>query len=734
MNVLASLSRRRLVLFAALWLTALRLPVTGQASPAQKATDRPRFGVSTAAVLVDVVVRDKKGVPIAGLTADDFDVFEDGVRQTLISCDAVAGVTPAMPAPSTPTGPAVVSPKVAATTPGAMTEAPANGQTVVALVFDWLSEQPRAEAWKAARTLIDDMKPGDYAGVFSIDRALHRLVPFTRDTTALSAGFGLALTRPRPSTARQQGAQASALLSRPETSPTASAENAGNSVSTNGAPTGPNGEPASATAASDQIIAGFLQEIDDFDRYADKETQASAASDSLRGLVQMLAPLPGRKTVVLFSEGLAITNATVDRWRRLQDEANRQNVTFYTFDAVGLRVQSQQAEMGRVIGSQGGTGYSRGLYGDGMERRTEALLGGTTHGLAELALSTGGQYISNTNNLTSAFAKVNEDRRSYYMLSYSSSNPALDGSYRAIGVKVRRPGVTVRARRGYVASPTIERVDKRDYEAPAVAALSMKPPPASFPFRLTALSTPMPGQPGMVALVAAIDASALTLNTDATTSRYSGQATVLTRVMSGTGEVLSTRSQHYDLSGDLAKLDAARAAHILYFASPDLPPGSHVVEWVVRDDESGHASVARSTVDVPADERPVVGDLILVERSEKSPKDVSAERNPLAWDGLLIYPRFGEPLSLATDRSLSFALPMVIAGDAAPTAQLRLLSGNRLIAELPFELGTPGKDGRVVALGHMPITSLPPGSYELQVTVAGGGRREIRSAEFTVIK
>ena len=93
----------------------------------------------------------------------------------------------------------------------------------------------------------------------------------------------------------------------------------------------------------------MLAALDAGQHYIDKEVQANAGTDSLRGLVRLLAPLAGRKTVVLFSEGLSITNGSIDRWHRLQNEANRHNVAFYTFDAMGLRVQSQQAAMGRGI-------------------------------------------------------------------------------------------------------------------------------------------------------------------------------------------------------------------------------------------------------------------------------------------------------------------------------------------------------------------------------------------------
>ncbi len=722
------MSRRPLALVGALWLVAASAPAARQAGQTK---DAPKFISQTSAILVDVVVRDKKGAPVLGLTAADFDVFEDGVRQKLISVDAVGSATPAEPiAPVAPVAPVAPIAPVAPVTPDSPPTT--SGQTVVALVFDWLSEESRFAAWKAARSLLDDMKPGDYAGVFEIDHSLRRIVPFTNNTVALNAGFQEALEHPKPGTSRMTGALVNALAPRPETSPTAGAEESGTPTTSATAPaTGADAGSGSADAA----FAAMLAALDAGQHYIDKEVQANAGTDSLRGLVRLLAPLAGRKTVVLFSEGLSITNGSIDRWHRLQNEANRHNVAFYTFDAMGLRVQSQQAEMGRRIRPQFGDEYSVGQSRDGMEGRLESLLGGPTHGLAELANSTGGQYISNTNDLTSAFRKVNEDRRYYYMLAYSSSNPALDNSYRSISVKVRRPGVTVRARPGYVATTAVSLLTSRDYEAPALAALSQKPPPIAFPFRLRALSTPMPGQPGVVSLVAAVEASMLTYTEDAASARYSGQLTILTRVVSKTGEVLTSRSEHYNLSGEVARLAEAKTRQILYFAAPDLPPGSHTVEWVVRDDEGARTSVARSVVDVPEDARPIVGDLILVARSETAPKGKSTAANPLAWRGQLLYPLFGDPISKSRQRNLSFALPMVVATHGpAPSAVLRLLARNQLLAELPLTLGPVGGDGRLVALGHLPIESLPPGSYDLQVTVSEGDQREIRSAEFSVIR
>jgi hypothetical protein len=183
------------------------------------------------------------------------------------------------------------------------------------------------------------------------------------------------------------------------------------------------------------------------------------------------------------------------------------------------------------------------------------------------------------------------------------------------------------------------------------------------------------------------------------------------------------------------KLTEAKTKQILFFAAPDLPSGSHTVEWVVRDDEGGRTSVARSGVDVPEGARPIVGDLILVARTESAPKGKSTAANPLSWKGRLCYPLFGDPISKSRQHNLSFALPMVVdTRGPAPGAVLRLLARNQLLAESPLTLGPMDRDGRLVALGHLPIDSLPPGSYDLQVTVSEGAQREIRSSEFSVIR
>ncbi len=79
--------------------------------------------------------------------------------------------------------------------------------------------------------------------------------------------------------------------------------------------------------------------------------------------------------------------------------------------------------------------------------------------------------IQNTNDLVKGIQRIDEDRRFHYLLGYTSTNPSMDGSYRHIEVKVKRGGVEVHSRQGYVALPANTGSPVLSYEAPALAAL-----------------------------------------------------------------------------------------------------------------------------------------------------------------------------------------------------------------------------------------------------------------------
>ena len=134
-----------------------------------------QFVSGTTAVVVDVVVRDKKGNPVTDLRASDFELLEDGVRQeigdaTLVApggAQAASGAGATAPAAADAERRAITSP------------------TFVALVFDRLTPEARAFAHKGAMTYLETFHEDDFAGVFLSDMSLVPIQTYTNDRARL---------------------------------------------------------------------------------------------------------------------------------------------------------------------------------------------------------------------------------------------------------------------------------------------------------------------------------------------------------------------------------------------------------------------------------------------------------------------------------------------------------------------------------------------------------------------
>jgi VWFA-related protein len=137
------------------------------------------------------------------------------------------------------------------------------------------------------------------------------------------------------------------------------------------------------------------------------------------------------------------------QFRQLLDEANRGNASFYPIDPGGLAVFD--SPIGNPLPLQ----------------VNAARLRGRLDTLRTLAENTDGIAVVNSNDLSGGLKRVVSDLSSYYLLGYYSANAKLDGKFHAIKVRVKRPGVQVRARRGYIA-PTAAEVSMLAAKAAAV--------------------------------------------------------------------------------------------------------------------------------------------------------------------------------------------------------------------------------------------------------------------------
>ena len=167
---------------------------------------------------------------------------------------------------------------------------------------------------------------------------------------------------------------------------------------------------------------------------------------------------------------MATQYASVDnaqRFRGLVQRANRFNVSFYPFDTRGLavfdrsigarddRIRNDPGERSEIGRSDRGP---LGRDGDRLANRVSSL--------RTLAEATDGIAVVNTNDLAGGAKRIVNDLSTYYLLGYQSTNTKLDGRWRAITVRVKKPGIQVRARKGYRALTEAEVALMRRGEAP----------------------------------------------------------------------------------------------------------------------------------------------------------------------------------------------------------------------------------------------------------------------------
>ena len=468
----------------------------------------------------------------------------------------------------------------------------------------------------------------------------------------------------------------------------------------------------------------------------ERDQQGYATSNSLLALVNSMRLLPGRKSVIFFSEGLAIPPAVVAQFRSVIDSANRANVSIYAMDAAGLRTESTSKEARDNINAAAARTLGRNPTSDvvgsamtqALEKNEDTLRMDPHSGLGELAGDTGGLLIRNTNDLSAGFRRVDEDMRNYYVLTYVPSNDVFDGKFRTIKVNVKRGGVDVASRKGYFAVRAPGALPVKTFEAPALAMLDVTPVPNAFPVRAVAVKFPERDRPGLVPVLVALSASNITFVPSEDKQTEHADFTVLVRFRDQANEIVRKLSQHYQFDGPADKVGTMKQGEVLFYRQTELPPGVYTMETVVFDAVSNRASVRFSTVEQPkaASDSLRVSNLVLVGRSEKVSEADRPADNPFLVGDRLLYPNLGTPLPKAEAKELAFFFT-VYQGTAKPTAVLELMQNGKLLAQSPLPLDAADASGRIQQVGRLPIDALSPGTYDLRVVVTDGTAPQLRS-------
>lgn len=674
-----------------------------------------RFETGATAVVVDVVVRDKGGRFITGLTPADFTVAEDGVAQRITSLQMVGAPPPEGTAPTAP-----------GSSPTQPPEATAPEQPrFTALVFDRLEAKNADISRAGGEAAIANVGRTDVLGVFLIDHGLRLVQPFTTDKVRLTAGVRRAVDR------------AVALITR---DPTTGRRSDGGDT------------PGSVPAAEDpgSVDAnGILQVSTNVWEVLDRQFQGHETTDALLTATAALSTLPGRKTLLYFTDAIAIPDTVLPKFNDVVATANRGQVTIYAIDTAGLRVGSQDAATRAEIIDIGKAALALNADGSSssnlamLERNEDALRRAPRVGLTMLSKPTGGFLIENTNDLANGVRRIDADRRVHYLLTYAPVRVELDGRWRAIDVKVNRRNVSVQARQGYVAVRSPGVLPVLVFEGPALAAVDHTPMPREIRVRAGAfafprIAAPNPGEPIVEDVAVVVAAPAAPLTFEVKGSSYRTDFTMLALMRDQDGVPIHKTSQPYRLTGQAAERDKALRAEVRFTRTLPTPPGAYTVWGAVHDAASRQAGVAPWRLQVAGRDSTGLGvsSLVLLSRLERVTTPQPAG-DPLVVGDRLITPNLGEAMYQKPDARLGFYF-VVVGADPGERLQARLQfypdgipEPKPLLLEAPVPLEPADGRGVVGPLGALPLAGLPLGSLEARLIIERFGQQQaVRSAFF----
>jgi VWFA-related protein len=413
----------RTISAGAIVLLAAAAPLIGQKTPQEKPPSQqaPTFRSATALVEVDIIVKDKDGKFVSGLTADDFEVLEDGKPQPVQHFYLVTE------APTTS-----IEPRGDVLLPRSPDQ---TNRRIFVLFFDsdHLSSSALGRLKHAAISFVNaELSPKDLAGVYTNGVLWHGHL--TTDRQELLDG--IRSVSPAFETAGSRLAQ---LVEYPRIeSELDAARIEGGDTRLLDAIADENcineRDNCALEGGREYVVVKLQRKAQSF--ISEARRAASATLDTLNYLSRNLAPLEGRKTIVMISEGFYTTDVR-SQLPQVAGQASRAGVTIYTVNARGT-----QGSGGRIVPDASVARGALSLHGDTSEE-----------GLDILAAQTGGVAYRHSDDLSAELKLVASDTSTYYVLAYSPENTVLDGKFRKIELKTKWAGLTVRARRGYVASP-----------------------------------------------------------------------------------------------------------------------------------------------------------------------------------------------------------------------------------------------------------------------------------------
>ncbi len=574
------------------WVIVAAFIASGQQP---KDPEKAVFSVTSTLVQVDAVVTDGKGRNIEDLTPDDFEVLVDGKPQTLTHFSYVRVIPDGTPRRSVQKAASALPPP-----PSAQLRPEDVRRTIVLMVDDLgLSFESMAFVRSSLRKFIENqMQPGDLIAILRTGAGSGALQQFTADKRVLlSVADGL---RWNPNGRSgidvfEQFGKVSDLAGR----------------------------------LGEAIPSGQARAIDPQYNVQNKTMSMVGTLGAINYIVGALREMPGRKSIVLFSDGFQLftpgtgpamhTSAgsgdsaddntlVIEAMRRLIDRANRSGTVIYTMNATGLQT-GQIGGADRVSLNQKTPAQVQAqldtVVNDGEIGGRDWLQNVNQQGLAYLALQTGGLAYDNGNDLNWALDRVLEDQKGYYLLGFQPPEGTFQEkhktrSFHGIKVRVKRAGLHVRSRSGYFGETDEEtKLQQPKTMVDQMRAAMLSPFKSSdIHLKLTALYAKTAKGP-IVRNLLYVEGKDLTWR-PAPKDSFTAQLQVLV-VATGDGDAsVQTVARDYEVQVEAGKLDDAKREGVVYTIDVPAPKrGGYQIRVAVRDASTKNVGSATQFVEVP---------------------------------------------------------------------------------------------------------------------------------------
>jgi len=660
---------------------------------------RPTFSTTTNVVVVNVTVLDRNGNPIDNLTKEDFQLYEDGKLQKLQAVDLQRlNNTVLPPLQQTEAQPVQQSkgynPQGEKNALRASMITKYQDRRLMVLLFDFSSMQPAEQirAKEAAiKFLTNQMTASDTVAIMVYGNELKTVQDFTSDRDLLIA----TIDKFRIGESSENATFAD--------------------------------EGADAQDQSGQFVADETE----FNIF-NADLKLAALEDAARTLAQY----PEKKALIYISSG--IQKNGVDNQSQLRATVNtavRSNVAFYPIDARGLSALVP----GGDATQQGAAGNN--LYSGAGQRTLKENFNNQQETLASLALDTGGKALLDSNDLTEGMRQVQKDFSSYYVLSYVSTNTALDGRYRRIQVKLSPRVANLRAkldyRQGYYGPTTFAKMRDVDKEAQLSQALLSDNPVTDLPIAVEVDYFRLEKDKYFAPISVKIPGSALAFH-----SKGAKQATELdfiAEVFDARGRSAATVRDTIPLKVNENVAGEVVRKSIQYDTGVTLTPGSYKLRFVARENGEGKVGTFETPFTIPdlnAEKTLKISSVVLSNQREpleqqvggvKNNKKLIAE-NPLIDNGQKLVPnvtrvfRTGQNLFVYVevyDPGIPVNLPENFRR-ADVEANLALYrSGKKVFETSPVRASrlTESRESTLPVWLQFPVSQVEPGKYRCQVNL-----------------